>query len=315
MAKPGRPRRNPVEDLATQVLLQALSLETGLKPKGVTFEKHFDGLPHRQPDESVKPKTSKWNRFFNNQHSPGRTTIDAIRASHPEAVQYYESSLWKALRAGEQPEKYWLRFFQSLPLAIQARIFTKESTSFHLGNLRPPNSRTADFLLKIGSLDALACGFALLRYFREKKHPFEYDDLETAIFNLYIRHTSTWPLLKVWVELTEYIKNEIFKPNQKRSKFPRESPWTIQETSIYLKRTIDVCILAEKALKIEFENKEERLRFLYWLNRGNSRAIKEAMLWKLKDIEKLQSVTAINSLKWLINKINQHRPANKKISF
>lgn len=311
MATRGRPKRNPVETLATKAFVHAVASEAQLPLTGYAFERHFDGLHQLREDGTLKHRTCAWDRIVNGATSPSEKTWSSVASRYPHAAQYQKLSLWRALKAGDQGEQYWLNFFHSLPMSMQTRVFIKGSSANSLSTLRRINSYATHYLLRIGDIEALACAFALMRCMWKMELPMDYQEIASATRELLTWTVMLEPFYSLRMEILAYLEKYILAKPKDTQLLIFYKPWPSERMERKLESKLELAHLAE-ALSLVYSKKDIPL-FFYYLQEGNTASIiHELFLAENESIFNIRQDTT-NGLMWLVQKLNKHYPKNQKI--
>ena len=167
-----------------------------------------------------------------------------------------------------------------------------------------------DAIVREGDEQAIACLIALLRDAKATNAIFDYDYIETGLYNLIFGLVNREPVLRLTAEFIAYL-NEHIVENDNSKRF-RSTPWQLTDTEIIsLNAQHTQLLLIAEDLNL-IGSKESAREFFYLVNIGNREVIIRELIealnvgaWTLKDTNK--------GLKWLVKKLNAKRPKSRKI--
>jgi hypothetical protein len=290
------------------IQMQNHSLKTGYQ-----LERYFNPEKLDYIDGETK-RSGKWDHYLKSGTKPSITVLKQVEQEYAWAYNYYTLSLWKVLRSGKQSKIYWCEFYLSLDKKLQR--FCYRFKSFMAGDLlkrKSQKSAVLDKLFRIGTPDALACLVALLRESADEDSPFEYDYIETTVFNMIFWIIGEAPFFYHLDEIYTYLVEHIFVKGNDRMLLMRATPWTLTSSDLATRVSINNnnILLAEDIGLIS--SRSETREFIYWKFKGDSHLIVKEMAEALYTSH-YNLPDSKRGLKWLIKKLNKTRKNSRKLS-
>jgi len=311
--KIGRPPTNPAEKLRVKILMTAMNMQNESLKTGYQLERYFNPERLKYIDGETK-RSGKWDHYRKNGTKPSSSVLVKINKEYPWAYAYYESNLWKVLQCGEQSKSYWSEFYLSCNAELQRICYRfKSYTAGDFLKNKSKKQKSLDKLFKIGTLDALACMIALLRESIDDDSPFEYDAIETAVFNMIFWNIGEAPFFQHLEELYEFLLEHIFVNEDHKFRWLRSTPWTLTQKNVYDRTSTNNnnILLAEDIGLIS--TRLEIRQFIYWKHKGDNHLIVKEMAEALYQNE-YAIPDSKHGLKWLIKKLNKTRDNDQKLS-
>lgn len=282
------------------------------KTTGYQLEKLFE--PHLiKIEDGVTKRSCKWDRYLKGT-TPRKEFLALIKRKYPEVIKLYNSSLWRALRTGQQGEEYWIKLYQSLSPEIRNLGFqyrSLENVSFM--SIGKRKHEVLDKLFRIGNTESLTCLISLLRESNENKEWTSYDYIETRIFNLIYWIIGGTRFFGSRQQLLSYLKQYVFTMDLHDNPLLRESPWNLSSQQVDERININyknICLAEDLEL---ISTKEDLREFVYWKMKGNNFLIVREMVDILYSKKSKLAESNEQGLKWLVEKLNKSRSKSQKI--
>ncbi len=309
----GRPPTNPVERIRVKILMTAINMQNQSLKTGYQLERYFNPERLTYIDGETK-RSGKWDHYRKKGTTPSSSVLKSIKKEYPWAYALYESKIWTTLQCGHQSKYYWSEFYLSCDPELQRLCYRFKS--YNAGDFLKFKSKkriALNKLFKIGTLDALACLIALLRESIEDESPFEYDAIETTVFNLIFWIIGEAPFFHHIKELYQFLVDYIFVSDNHQFRLLRSTPWSLTKNEIGIRISINNknIMLAEDISLIS--TREETRKFIYWKHKGDSRLIVKEMADAFYQ-NKYAIPDSKHGLKWLIKKLNKTRQADQQLS-
>lgn len=177
--KPGRPPRNLIDVLRTQLWFHVLKLSSGL-PSAYAIEKALEPHLVRITADGVN-RPRKWDSYEHGTRVPKRShdlrdAVELAERHFPGTASWFDNPLWEILK-GTKPDRWELqRLLQSLsPAVIDVLITTKGSINGQ-AELVQLTHEHFDCLVALGTFDALAA-VAILTKLSEETASHELRDM------------------------------------------------------------------------------------------------------------------------------------------
>lgn len=311
--KTGRPPKNPAEKLRVKILITAIGMQNDSLKNGYQLERYFNPERLSYVDGETK-RSGKWDHYVKYGTKPSVTVLEQIEREYDWAYNFYALNLWKALQSGEQSKVYWCEFYLSFDKKLQR--LCHRFKSYMAGDFLKEKSQKSAVLYKlfrIGTPDALACMIALLRESAEDDSPFEYDYIETAVFNMIFWIIGEAPFFYHLDEIFSYLVDQIFVSGNDDLRLMRSSPWTLTNSELITRVSINNknVMLAEDISLISTSS--EKREFIYWKFKGDSHLIVKEMAEALHT-KKYYLPNSKRGLKWLIKKLNKTRKKARRLN-
>lgn len=311
--KTGRPPKNPIEKLRVQVLMTAIRMQNQNLKSGYQLERYFNPEQLSYVDGETK-RSGKWDHYIKNGTKPSIAVLEQIEEEYDWAYSFYSLNLWKALQSGKQSPVYWCEFYLSLDKNLQ-RLCHRFKSYMASDFLKEKSEKSAilDKLIRVGTPDALACLIALLRESADDGSPFEYDYIETAIFNMIFWIIGEAPFFYHLDETYTYLVDHIFVSGNDDLRVMRSTPWILTSSELTTRVSINNknIMLAEDISLIS--TLSETREFIYWKLKGDSHLIVREMA-EAFNTKKYYLPDSKWGLKWLIKKLNKTRKKAHKLN-
>lgn len=312
--KKGRPPKNPVEIYRTLTLMSTLRWKNRDLRTGYQLEKFFE--PNIFPDKNnARARSCKWDRYLKGV-TPRKESLALVERRYPTAMSYYNSSLWSALKAGEQTPQYWTDFYSSIDEDLRTLCYRfktvkcKKNSSMSLSRAK---REPLEALMRIGTHEALACLFALLREAEAREDITEYIELEYALHHDVFWVLSENPFHGVAHQILHYLDKYIFRQGNKLLfRIIPESPFKMSPQKAEERMWINgknIMLAEDIGL---FYSREQGKEFRYWKYKGDNFLIVREMA-EAMSVQKYKLPDSHQGLKWLIGKLNKTREKNNQL--
>lgn len=177
--KPGRPPRNLIDVLRTQLWFHVLKLRSGL-PSAYAIEKALEPHLVRITADGVN-RPRKWDSYEHGTRVPKRSydlsdAVDLAERHYPGTASWFDNPLWEILK-GTKPDRWELqRLLQTLSPAVIDVLITTEGSIKGQAELVQLTHEHFDCLVALGNFDALAA-VAILSKLSEETASHELRDM------------------------------------------------------------------------------------------------------------------------------------------
>lgn len=177
--KPGRPPRNPIDVLRTQLWFNVLKLRSGL-PSAYAIEKALEPRLVRITADGVN-RPRKWDSYEHGTRVPKRShdlsdAVELAERHFPGTASWFDNPLWEILK-GTKPDRWELqRLLQTLSPAVIDVLMTTEGAIKGQAELVQLTHEHFDCLVALGTFDALAA-VAILTKLSEETASHELRDM------------------------------------------------------------------------------------------------------------------------------------------
>lgn len=184
--KPGRPPRNLIDVLRTQLWFHVLKLRSGL-PSAYAVEKTLEPHLVRASADGVN-RPRKWDNYERGSRVPPRKrdASDAVElAEHhcPGTASWFDNPIWEILK-GAQPDRWALQdLLQTLSPSVVEVLITTEGSIRGRAELVELTQDCFDRLVALGNFEALAATAILARLSEETAS----HDLRDMVIDCYAR--------------------------------------------------------------------------------------------------------------------------------
>lgn len=184
---PGRPPRDPVNILRTQLWFHVVKRRSGL-PSAYAIELALEPEAARRNADGTVLRPRKWDAYEKGDRVPKRMAnkayaVDIAEARFPGAARYFESPIWPVLRK-ETVTRSWLDTqLRQLGNAVISILLRQDAIALDLGeqHFADFNQVSADRLAAVGDFEALTAAVLLVA----KSELISSPDLRTFALNSY----------------------------------------------------------------------------------------------------------------------------------
>lgn len=310
MTKRGRPPKNPIDFLKAKVLTSAIEMYNPKLNTGYQLEKFFEPDRFKGPRLDVTRKCN-WDRYRNGV-VPSKKWIRAIKQYYPRAIDYFDSPLWTAMRAGEQSEQYWSDFYLNLSVRLRNICYQFKSGGLNgIDGLNTQKKKALHKLVRIGTHESTACLIALYRENKFKNNFIAGESLVNTLHHEALWLLSYFPFCEYSHEIFDYLKKYVVILSDRPKFLVTSCPFhemSFHQVAAHIEINQKNTLLAEDiGLAM---NPAEQAEFRYFKYRGDKTLIVYEMAELYTRPDFILS-HAKKGLRWLIKKmkkviINRH---------
>jgi hypothetical protein len=249
--------------------------------------------------------------------TPRKESLALVKQKYPAALNFYDSPLWLALKAGEQTQQYWTDFYSSIGEDLRTlcyRFKTVKSGRNSSMSLSKMKREPMEALMRIGTHEALACLFALLREAEARENIGEYVELEYALHHDVFWVLSENPFHDVAHQILHYLNKYVFRQGNKLLfRIIPESQFNISPQKAEERMWINgknIMLAEDIGL---FYSREQGKEFRFWKYKGDNFLIVKEMA-EAMNVQKYKLPDSHKGLKWLIGKLNKTREKDNRLS-
>ena len=168
--KPGRPPRNLIDVLRTQLWFHVLKLRSGL-PSAYAIEKALEPHLVRISADGVN-RPRKWDSYERGTRVPKRSrdasdAVELAERNFPGTASWFDNPVWEILK-GAKPDRWALqRLLQTLSSPVIDVLITTDGSIKGQADLVQLTLEHFDRLVALGSFDALAAVVILAKLSEE----------------------------------------------------------------------------------------------------------------------------------------------------
>ena len=163
----GRPKRTYVQKLRDYIWINALELQSGLTT-GYSLQQAIE--PHTMKKESgVIHRPRKWDNYVNGTQGPGKVkgkadSIELAEKCFPGSSKCFKNPIWRILDGVEFSQLECESSLRELGEAVCDVLFEEFNGNQNQKILAPFTEHSSEWIVRLGSLDALAAIVILAQY-------------------------------------------------------------------------------------------------------------------------------------------------------
>ncbi|WP_448569664.1 hypothetical protein [Thalassotalea ganghwensis] len=216
-----------------------------------------------------------------------------------------------ALEPGTKKQKFWLKFFQQLPLSYKRLLRQGLKNTLRNERLKFVNFRKLRRIFSYLNENALACLIALLKIEQsyEDESSMWYQLIEQHVYALLLHLLSTQPYAPYRYELFSYFREHVV--TVETNKLCNKKLWSKTSEQLDLDLTLFNDAIELAVDKHLIKNKKDKSEFIFFLPLSQILVI--CFELANDDFSEMTKRLKLKSIHWLLNEINQLRPNEQKI--
>lgn len=306
-----RPKRNLVEEIQTKIFIFYVCELLGIKPTGSDLSMFFEGH---------KRSSSKWKRYLYGTKTPSPGTlmlmfekIDSLPGSDEfsrSIKELWYSSLWIALKAGEQTNGYWTEFYKTLPIRLQKHVFVANVHSGNPYDRRYPRQNELSAIEKISDLNTLAFFIGLTRDAAINNKGISIHGLDVALYRLFFAFCQHIPFNPFALELWHYFKRHVILQDRRAFEILRRNRWQESDAKVIeiIQLDADLINIARQIGLVSTPQEVRQFLHFFYTNKP------EKIYLEIEQYQQ-QEQCEFTRLNELIRKLNTLRTSANKIPY